>query len=883
VTVGVNTGRVYFGPVGSSLHEELTVMGPVVNLAARLQGTAGAGEVIIGASTREHVRAAFDLHPLTLSIKGIDAPVAAFAVDRLTTNPDKVRGIEGLTAGLVGRGEELDTLVETLDAGSAVVAVVGEAGLGKTRLVRELRSQHSAIWVEGRCSPLTRAVPFSGFADALTARFTEWEGLSERLDELALTPTDRNEIDPFLRHLLRSDPEAEATEPALRRRLTIDALTRFLAAEAGENATVLFLDDIQWADPLTVDTIVALAELAGDLVLVVASRPEPDDSLVSLRERIDGMTSIRLRPLSDDQVVDLVRQLLTVSGLPPDREEALVAWAGGNPFYVEELIRSLIQRGMIQFVDERWEPRSTTIDLALPESIESLVMSRYDQLDTAARKAGQVAAVVDRPFGDRLFREVAGDELTGALPTLAAGGFVLSADGTWSFSHDLVKEAVYASLLPSQRRDLHHSVAEAIRRIDPGNRDALAFHFERTDDHRAAVEHLLAAAHAAAAEFANETASAYVERGLGRLELLEDEGSWRHDYLLLRVELAERAGRYPDALSDLDAARALVPADSPEAGEIWRLTGRVHRLMDDSDLAFDAFAKAEEILDPETHPGAWVAVQVDLASAMYFGGQARQLPELIERTGPLVERHGTPSQRAEFIGFSVFHRFVTEHFRLSEKTVQLSRRALKLSAAGADKRQLTEARFRMGFSLLWADHIDQAVGRLEQSLADARRIGDVMTETRAIAYLAIALRRSGLVEPALRAGIGALDAADRIDDSYYRGHAHAVIGWARWRSGDLVEAERLLNRALDLWGRVDRDGETFANVEFSWLAAWPLCGIAHERTDPVAAAAHLSWLRSPWERPMDAELDRAVEAAMARPDGETVGAALTVAERRRLL
>lgn len=882
VTIGVNTGRVYFGPVGSSLHEELTVMGPVVNLAARLQGAADAGEVIIGSATREHVHAAFELRPLTLDIKGMDEAVTAFSVERLARNPDKVRGIEGLGAGLVGRADEVEILNGALSETSAI-AVVGEAGLGKSRLARELRARHGGTWIEGRCSPLTQVVPFAGFVDALTTRFVDWDGFAARLDELGLNPAERGEIDPYLRHLLGADPEAESTEPALRRRLTIDALGRWLAAEALADPTVLFLDDIQWSDPLTIAAVVALAGGADELSIVVASRPEPGEPLEMLEDGLDPVTTLRLRPLTDAQVVDLVRQLLTVSELPQEREAALVAWAGGNPFYVEELIRSLIQREMIELVDDRWQPKAENIELELPESIEGLVMSRYDRLDTPARKAGQVAAVLDRPFDDRLFAAVAGNRLANELDTLEAGDFIREADGRWSFSHDLVKEAVYASLLPSQRRDLHHSVADAIGRIDPTNHEALAFHYERTEDHVAAIEHLLAAARRAAGEFANDSAASLIERGLNRLELIDDDPAAHRAFLVLRAEIAERAGEYRDALADLTTARELADPASLEAGEIWRLTGRVHRLMDDPDRAFEAFERAEQIFDPEKHPDAWVGLQVDVANAMYFGGRARQLPGLIERVGPLVERHGSPAQRAELLGFSAFHRFIDERFRLSEETLEICREALALAAAGTDRRQLSDARFRMGFALVWADHVEASIDYLEGAVADARRLGDVMAETRSTSYFAIALRRCGDVDAARAAAREALEVGRRLGEPYYQGHARSVLGWAHWRSGRPADAEAALEEAIDLWGRVERDGETFANVEFSWLAAWPLCAIAHGTGDPVAAAGHLAWLGAPWERPMGDELSRAVAMARATPSGETVAAAIELAGANRLL
>lgn len=337
------------------------------------------------------------------------------------------------------------------------------------------------------------------------------------------------------------------------------------------------------------------------------------------------------------------------------------------------------------------------------------------------------------------------------------------------------------------------------------------------------------------------------------------------------------------ALDDLTEALGVGAGEGTGTGEAWRLIGRVHRLMDQFDLAFEAFEKAEQDCDPETNADAWVALQVEVANAMYFGGRARQIPDLIERVGPQVERYGTPAQRAELVGFSAFHRFISERFRLSDETLEVCRRALELAAAGDDRRQRSDARFRMGFALLWADRVTEAVGHLEQAVVDARRLGDVMAETRATGYLAIARRRSGDVDAALESAIEALDVARQLGETYYQGHALAVLGWAHWRKGAPVDAEEALGRAIELWGLVDRDGETFANVEFSWLAAWPLCAIAHDRGDVSAATGHLAWLDAPWERPMADELGRAVHTARTAPSVETVAAAIEVAEAERLL
>jgi class 3 adenylate cyclase len=211
VSAGINTGRVYFGPVGSSLHEELTVMGPTVNLAARLQSAAGGDVVLVGEATEAHVRNAFHLARVTLMVKGLDEPVTGYRAESVVDHPDKVRGIEGLRAGLVGRDTELGILHRSLDGGGQTIFVVGEAGLGKTRLVSELNTLVAARggnWLEGRCLELTSHVPYAPFIDLLhrhlrTSGSDTLEGaLTQSVRAGSLDEERVTQISPYLRELL---------------------------------------------------------------------------------------------------------------------------------------------------------------------------------------------------------------------------------------------------------------------------------------------------------------------------------------------------------------------------------------------------------------------------------------------------------------------------------------------------------------------------------------------------------------------------------------------------------------------------------------------------------------------------------------------------------
>jgi hypothetical protein len=172
---------------------------------------------------------------------------------------------------------------------------------------------------------------------------------------------------------------------------------------------------------------------------------------------------------------------------------------------------------------------------------------------------------------------------------------------------------------------------------------------------------------------------------------------------------------------------------------------------------------------------------------------------------------------------------------------------------------------------------------LERSVTEALRVGDVMLETRARSYLAIALRRIDEIERSRAVAETASALASRVGDDYYAGHAEAVLGWCDWRTGDVDSAESRLTSAIERWGRLESRGAIGINAEFAWLAAWPLAAIQHARGNHGIAAEHLRLLTVPWERPMDPALEAAVTAATSDPGEGSVAAAIELARERRLL
>lgn len=911
VTAGVNTGRVYFGPVGSSLHEELTVMGPTVNLAARLQSQAAAGEIMIGESTRAHVEKAFALVPTTLSIKGITGPVTAYRAEYQVDHPEKVRGIEGLTAAMVGRESELAQLVGALDGNQGSVALVGPAGVGKSRLAAEL-NRHAAEkgfdWLEGRGREDTIHVPYAPTIEVFRRRYGTEETSRSVLGELdglvakgAVDPDVAHDIAPFLTTLLGGgvDPDMEQrvsdADPDQRRHLTVTAAVAMLEGLARERPTVLFLDDLHWSDEASMEVVEKLnRSQTGGPVTVIAYRPDPDTHSAGLEDRLcDGHVTLRLNVLSAEESIILIRRLLDVSGIPVALETRIVDNSGGNPFYVEEILRTFIQRKVILRRDGGWEAVGDLDQIPVPESVEGLVMSRFDRLPSPVKRASRVASVLGGEFSSSLLGEI-DQSLPVHLPMMTAAGLTARLragdDPEYSFVHALTRQAIYASLLPSHRSELHGLAGAALERSGSDDLEQLAHHYSESANHAKAVESLLAAAERAVDAYANDTARRHLEMGFGRIEGLPPDAQprWKARYRACRGELRERSADHEGAQADLEAALAEFEADPFEEARLLTLLGRTHRLQGDFKGSHDCYDRAEIALDaledPDSPDGrrAWIQIQQERSHALYFGGRGRELPAHNARLEPIVETHGTVAQRVDLRRAMAMDAFVRHRFLLDEEAVAAGRHTVELARGSTDPGRIAESNFVLGFTLLWADQIEEAVPVLGGAIQDASRVGDVVHELRARSYHAVAVRRAGRTDEAETAARMALDLAGSLGDTYYEGHALATLCWVGWKRGDGT-CRLQADAAHQAWGETVVADDSGLETEFAWMTAWPLAAEAFARSDLDSAIGALAPVTVPWERHMPEDLDRAVRRAMGEKKPDLVETALQLARVHRLI
>jgi class 3 adenylate cyclase len=444
IRAGVNSGPVMVGNVGSDLRYEYTALGDAVNVAARMQTAAQPGTIVITEMTRRLTGDNFELEDLgAIAVKGKAEPVHAFRVLGRKAAPARRRGLDsvGLDSPMVGRDEPLARLLEQLeivrDERGRVAFVVGEPGIGKSRLLAELKgaalaTDDAPTWLEGKCVSYGRNLPYHLLIDlvrsivgiSFAAQVDEArQALDGRLLEIfADDPAEAADTGTYLAHLLglpmRDDEEERtAIDPGVMQGRYVAAVHRVLRGLAARGPIVLVLEDLHWADPASIDVARQIMSLAAPLPILVvgAMRAETDSAGWALMDAAreffgDRVTDISLEPLSDADSRTLVSNLLEIESLPEGVRKVIMARAEGNPFFVEEVVRMLIERGVIVAQGDRWVATDAVSTVEIPESLHGLLLARIDQLPDAAKRSLRIAAVIGRQFPVRVLARVVGEE-----------------------------------------------------------------------------------------------------------------------------------------------------------------------------------------------------------------------------------------------------------------------------------------------------------------------------------------------------------------------------------------------------------------------------------------------------------------------------------------
>jgi class 3 adenylate cyclase/tetratricopeptide (TPR) repeat protein len=760
IRVGLNSGEVVVRALGSDLRLDYTAVGQTTHLAGRMEQLAEPGTVILAPATLALAGDYITVKPLgPIQIKGLTDPMDVYELTGAAPTRTRLQATaarRGLTR-FVGRDAELEQLrragTKAGDGHGQIVAIVGEAGVGKSRLVYEFsRSPGLQSWLvlESAAVSYGKTTSYSPVVALLRRYFRIDERDDARTIREKVTgkvlALDRS-LEPTLPALLTlldvpvQDTDWQMLDPGERRQRTVDGIKALWRREASEQPLLLIVEDLHWVDGETqalLDDLVGILDAARVLVLV-NYRPEYRHTWGDR----PYYTEVRVDPLAAGSADQVLTALLGADSGLDDLKRLLIQRTEGTPFFLEESVRILVETEQLVGAPGAYRVAQSISTIQIPATVHAVLAARIDRLPPAEKRLLQAAAVIGTEVPFTLLREIAGvadADLYRGIGNLVNGDLLyegsLFPEPEYVFKHVLTHDVTYGTLLQQRRRELHVRIVEAIERL---HHDRLAEHVDRLADHAVrgevwdkAINYLRAAAMRAATRSAYADAQVLFEEALRALARLPESRELKLQAIDLR--LASRAalaplGRYGHILESMHEAAALARelGDRRRLGLVLADIGARLRNLGDHDRAIDATRQAIDIATELGDLGLEIEAKYRLAQTHFALGDLMQAGTLfVETVRALSDNH--PVSLPPF--FAAWPRawvgLVFAHLGRFAEAIEQAEDAMRIAQSAGHPHTVIEAHAALGGVRLEQGDLTAAFGEFEDAMAllSRRNVGD---------------------------------------------------------------------------------------------------------------------------------------------------------------
>jgi len=550
--IGLNSGPVIVGSIGDDLRMDYTAVGDTTNLASRMEGFAKPGTVLVSPNTYEIVNQQFELKSLgKTEVKGKEDPVEMYELIKDKVHRPRLGQERQIYSEMVGRESDFNKLElqvnKALNGEGSVVNVIGEAGIGKSRLISELRKSSvvkRATFLEGRAISIGRNLSFHPIIDLLKhwSRISEDDSETSSLAKLetairSVCQQDADEIIPFVAKLMgmklsgRYAERVEGIEGEALEKLILKNVKDLITKSTELMPLVIVIEDLHWADTSSIELLESLFRLAETqrVLFINVFRPDHKETGERIVETIKEKLSvyyveIDLEPLTEQMSGTLIDNMLDIKGLHYGIRDKIVQRAGGNPFFIEEVVRSFIDEGAVIAKDGKFEVTDKIETMVIPHTINDVLMARIDRLEDETKDLVKVASVIGRNFFHKILSEVATsvEDIDNRISHLKEIQLIRERkrmeELEYLFKHALAQEAAYESILYQKRKALHLQVAKSIEKVFKEKLHEfyglLALHYSKAEDYGNAEHYLVKAGEEALKSSASSEALNYYQKAL---------------------------------------------------------------------------------------------------------------------------------------------------------------------------------------------------------------------------------------------------------------------------------------------------------------------------------------------------------------------------------